>query len=220
METSDLRRFSPMTYVLERTFFFLQFLSPAIILFGTRIAAQRIDDPATFREVAARRGRRIELYVLVWALLEGLAAVVVPRLSGRCLLAVACLPAFRIFEIFQSIINLNVFDRLRMGTRPHYVAALARTMLLSMWNFVELILCFGILYSSKLTSFNVLVSAPDAYYFSVITQLTIGYGDIAPVGTTRLIVSIQVIGGFIVALFALSRVIAFLPRLGSVIGDD
>ncbi|HTO61277.1 MAG TPA: ion channel, partial [Bradyrhizobium sp.] len=56
-------------------------------------------------------------------------------------------------------------------------------------------------------------------YFSVVTQLTIGYGDLTPTSYLRAIIAAQGVLGFLVGIFAVSRVIAFLPKPQSVIGD-
>lgn len=220
MKNHELRLFSPITWALERCFYGAQYLSPANLLFGTRVASQqRFTDASAAREITILRGRRIEAYVVCWCAVELGVAVSAPGLAGFWL-ALLLLPAFRVFEVVQAAVNLNLFDRLRLGNRKHYVATVARTLLLSLWNFFELILCFGILYSSQLATFKERISAADAYYFSVITQLTIGYGDIQPVGITRAAAAIQGLLGFVFALFALSRLIAFLPRTEAILGDE
>jgi len=221
MKNEELRLFSPITWALERFFYAAQYLSPANLFFGTRVASQqKFTDATTARELTIRRGRRIEAYVVCWCAVELGVVVSVPGITGVSLGFLLLLPALRVFDIFQAAVNLNVFDRLRLGERKNFVATVARTLLLSLWNFLELILCFGIFYSSQLAEFKEPIAPRDAYYFSVITQLTIGYGDIQPVGITRAVAAIQGLLGFVFALFALSRLIAFLPRTGSILGDE
>jgi hypothetical protein len=220
MDPRELRAFSPMTWVLERCFHFAQYLSPANVLFGTRVDSQRgFTTSEARRERTISRGRQIELYVLCWLVVELCVASAAPSLRGYWGLLLILL-AFRVFDILQSVVNLNVFDCLRLGVRTHYVATLARTLLLSFWNFFELLLCFGAFYSSPVADFDKVVSAWDAYYFSVITQLTIGYGDIQPLSYTRVAAALQGLCGFTLALFALSRLVAFLPRTEPVLHDE
>lgn len=50
----------------------------------------------------------------------------------------------------------------------------------------------------------------DALYFSVVTFTTLGYGDFAPVGPSRIIASAEaIIGSFTIALF----VVVFVRRM-------
>jgi hypothetical protein len=43
-----------------------------------------------------------------------------------------------------------MFDRLRMKSGDHYVAWVARIAILSLWNYVETMLCFGIIYANHI----------------------------------------------------------------------
>ena len=49
------------------------------------------------------------------------------------------------------------------------------------------------------------------FYFSFITQLTIGYGDVSPKGWLRLVVVLQGLIGFLFVVSVLVRAIAALP---------
>jgi len=90
---------------------------------------------------------------------------------------------------------------------------------LSLWNFLEMMLCFAVIYSAMLTRIGGAESVGDAYYFSAITQMTIGYGDLAPLGPLKLVAPCQGIIGFLFGLFVLTRFIAFLPSIGAVQED-
>lgn len=221
--TKDLLEFSPITYGLERVFWCLQYLSPASWLFDTRTGIQaRFNDYKSIRELTVRRSRRIEAYIGVWFIVEVVAVVIaaISRPEDTCARrSVLLISAFRVFEIVQAAGNMHVFDRLRIGDRPHYVATIARTLILSIWNYIELFVCFGTIYSSQLNELTNAKSWLDAYYFSVVTQLTIGYGDMLPIGSLRSIASVQGLIGFLFGLFVLARFIAFLPKTEPVFKD-
>jgi hypothetical protein len=215
---NDLRKYSPLTAALERVFFVLQFLSPASWFIQTRAAHQRAfpplgpDVPATMR-----RSRQIERYLYIWFAVQVVLAISLAISAPMPAWIPMFLSAWRVFDIMQSAINSHLFDRLRTGTRPDYVPVYARAVILNVWNYLEMIICFGIFYSAKLEMLENAKSWADAYYFSVITQLTIGYGDINPLGWLRPVAAVQGILGFLYGLIVLTRLIAFLPRAESVL---
>jgi len=127
------------------------------------------------------------------------------------------LAGFHVVELFQATMNIHLFDALRSEPgKGHRVASLVRVVTLSVWNFFELIICFGILYASPWACLTGASSRWDAFYFSAITQFTIGYGDIVPIGWTRAVVMVQTGIGFLFALFALSRMISLLPKVDAI----
>ena len=226
MDPAELRLFSPATFFLERLFFYAQRLSPANLWLRTHIDVQaNSDTPEKIRELTMRRGRRIEAYIFCWFVLEAAVVFIAPSLHGFWLFVLA-LPAWRVCDLFQSAINVNIFDRLRCGARIHRVASVTRIVILSFWNFIELMLCFGIFYSSELAAFKGhgegigRLDPAEAYYFSVVTQLTIGYGDFQAIGFTRLLAATQGLLGFVFAVFVLSRVVAFLPKSESIFDEN
>jgi hypothetical protein len=172
------------------------------------------------RPVARRyRSRGVELYIAVWLAIELVAALSVGYAPAWVQSVIVAAVAFRIFDVFQALMNLNIFDRLRIAGGRHYVTSLARTAILSVWNFFEVSICFGVIYSSHLAQLS--RSHPlDPYYFSVVTQLTIGYGDVSPVGGTRFLAVTQGLLGFLIAVIVVSRIVAFLPATEPILGDD
>jgi hypothetical protein len=224
MKPSELREYSFLTWSLERLFRFLQLLSIATWLTGTRVGTQsqfnQGQDPAA---ITKRRGKQIEVYIIVWFVIEILLIAFTNNLQKPYQCLAVFIATYRLLDIFQATLNLNVFDRLRISSKQVFVASLARTAILSVWNFFESILCFAIIYSAnwqllrhgygKIDSF-------DPIYFSTVTQLTIGYGDVMPMSWLRGVAIVQGACGFLLGVFAISRVISFLPRTSSVLGDE
>jgi hypothetical protein len=224
MKPFELREYSLITWVLERLFRFLQLLSIATWFMGTRVGAQtqfvQGQDPVV---ITKRRGKQIEAYVVTWFALEVLLITFVANLQESFQCLVGFVAAYRILDILQATLNLNVFDRLRVSTRQIFVASLARTAILSVWNFFESIFCFSIIYSANhqlLKHGYGKIDAFDPIYFSTVTQLTIGYGDVMPMSWLRGVAVLQGACGFLLGVFAVSRVISFLPRTPSVLGDE
>jgi hypothetical protein len=58
----------------------------------------------------------------------------------------------------------------------------------------------------------------DALYFSMITQLTIGYGDIRPLHAARWIASLQGLVGFGFTLLIIGRFVSLIPPVRTI--DD
>jgi len=221
----NLWKYSPLLFCLERAFGWMERLSPANLLFGTRVQAQRASmDEHAMREAMLARGRRIEAYVVLWAVVEFVLAVIIPFAQSWLLALCVALPLFRVFEITQTAVNLNFFERLRIHpSDSHFVASHVRTVVLTIWNFFELMICFGIVYSARLDLLKNAENHWDAYYFSIMTQLTVGFGDVHPLRWARLLASIQAALGFFFALVVLTRLATFLPRSQSIVrhaGED
>lgn len=213
----ELWNVSPVLFLIENAFFYLQYLSPANWLFYTREEWQRFHaelEDEKQKELTKKRARRIDAYLLTSTATEALLLIIVALQVawGWLVVMPACL---RIVEIVQTGININIFDRLRMSTKSHRVADLARMVILSIWNFVELAFCFAIMYAALPGAIKP-SGIGNACYFSVITQLTIGYGDVLPQCGYKAIPVAQGILGFIFGLIVLSRLVAFLPEFNPV----
>ncbi|HEX3355465.1 MAG TPA: potassium channel family protein [Tepidisphaeraceae bacterium] len=164
-------------------------------------------------EFARRRGNAIEAYILCWLIVEGILVTRAiigfwPKFEFIAGVVITC----RIVEVMQVTVNMTLFDALS-GRSDNIVASHARMIVLSAINFIELCLCFGIIYADH---FNLLRGAGRpivGFYLSIITQLTIGYGDVYPVGWLRVIAAIQGIAGLTFVVLIFGRFMASLPQI-------
>lgn len=212
-----LRSISPISYAVERVFHALAALSPERLAGPTRVRIQTAHPDTVSRLSAARRrGRRVEAYLAAWLAIEAAAVGFGttcrnPWITG----AFTALVLGRILDIIQITGNISLFDRLKINWRYYYIENTVRTILLSLVNYLEFILCFGFIYcmagrGGRLLRFP--ESAFDGYYFSGTTQLTIGYGDIVPHGWIKYVALFQGFLGFLYAILILGRFIALLPE--------
>lgn len=229
---SRFRKRSPVGALLERVFWGLQFLAIATWLAGTRTQAHLL--PAEGLDESTR-AKRVEFVLAGWAAVLATALVTVAlvatekheslwfpflgmrfqrmRFGWSAMFVV--LAALRIIDIFQANVNAHLFDLLRIGGKQ-FVASKERSTLIAVWNYIELMGWFSILYFSIgwLTTGDKIDDATglfDAVYFSVISQLTIGFGDLKPVGTlTRVLVMLQGCLGTGFIVFAIGRFASML----------
>lgn len=157
----------------------------------------------------------MEGYIVAWLVIEGalLAAafmgVAWPAWIPRTLLVV------RVLDIFQASVNMSVFDQLRTAERL-LISSAVRTLVLSFLNYLELLVCFGLLYSTLQGSLIGSTGVMDDLYFSVVTQLTIGYGDIRPVGWARFVSVAQGLIAVAFTILILGRIVSVLPKISTV----
>lgn len=213
-----LRTISPLSHAFERIFHVLANLSPERLVGPTRVRIQTAHTTVEARlEAARRRGRRVEGYLIAWFTLEAAAVAfgttsTNPWVTGGFL----ALMSGRILDIIQSTGNISLFDRLKINWRYYYVENTVRTILLSLINYVEFIVCFGFIYCVAGRGGRVLAlpeSPFDGYWFSGVTQLTIGYGDIVPMGWVKYLALFQGFLGFLFTVLILGRFIALLPEI-------
>lgn len=214
LQSSPAYELGVLSALLERLFFSLQYVSPANIFFKTRKQSQEsAKSPEERQQKFLWRSKQIERYVLTLLILE-VAAFLVVAIPVRFLPTLALvIAAWRVLDLFQASINIAVLDHLRVRARSAYVASSVRTALLSLINFGESILCFAVIYAFDIRNLSGAVGRRDSLYFSVITQLTVGYGDLKPQGPLRLVAACQALLGFVLAVVLIARLISLLPPL-------
>lgn len=205
-----------MTWFFERVFWLLHQLSPSRIAGGSRVA--HVNSEAFWQNpqaATAIRSRRKELYILTWFAIELVLLLFTELDDGWPLWIPRVLATIRILDIFQSSVNLSVFDQLRTDERV-VIASAVRTLVLSFLNYLELLICFGIVFVTMLEQLVGAVTWLDAIYDSVVTPLTIGYGDIRPVGTARFVSAMQGLVAVAFTILILGRIVSVLPKIESV----
>lgn len=219
----QLREYSPITWFFERVFWLLHSLSPSRLVRRGRAAHVGSEafrqDP---RGSTARRSLRVEAYIIAWFVIEALLVAAAANGFAWNPAVVRTFAVVRILDIFQQSVNMSVFDQLRTEERL-VISSAVRTLLLSFLNYIELIVCFGILYTTLNKQLLGSEGWMDDLYFSVVTQLTIGYGDIRPLGTARIVTVAQGLISVAFTILILGRIVSVLPKIGSVIkhtGDD
>lgn len=209
-----LRAASPFAFTLERVFAALQYLFPIVYLLRSRSAVQLAQGRRQLsRREALRRGRQLELYLFVWVVIELVILFFSPtwsKLARGCGTVVA---AYRVADIVQTAVNVNIFDRHRVRSR-HRVSSVTRLALLALWNYFENALCFSAIYTATSTS-----SLWEAVYFSFGLQVGIGPSLEGLSPSLHWVPLLQMIIAFLLAVIAISRFVGFLPGPQSEIGD-
>jgi len=213
----QLREYSIITWFFERVFWLLHQLSPSRMVGGSRVAHVNSEAFRQNPHVATTvRSRRKEAYILSWFAIELLLLLVAEIEVGWPLWIPRVLASIRIVDIFQSSVNLSVFDQLRTDERV-VISSAVRTLVLSFLNYFELLICFGIVYVTMLEKLSGADGWMDAIYFSVVTQLTIGFGDIRPLGVARFVSATQGLVAVAFTILILGRIVSVLPKIESVI---
>ncbi len=200
----DLCRRSPVGVGIERVFAVLQFVSVATWVFGSREYAAGLEDRAEFE---AWRSWWVDWIILLWAAVMFGSIWDVwgaePRVPG----VVIALGAIRVADILQANVNGHLFDGLRLPG-GNTVSSVTRSTLLAVWNYLEVIGWFCIFYMAAdgLSWSSDGSKSFQALYFSAITQVTIGFGDLHPDRLpARVLAMTQGLVGTLLLAFAIAR---------------
>lgn len=197
---------SYLVRAVEVLFHTLQWLSPATWRFGTRAASHNnpelsCDEP--------KRAQFVEKVVALWVPCCALALWSLPITRWTFGADVVCVCALiRVADILQAHVNAHVWDVRRvLHPQTEHVSSLQRSLLLAAINYFELIGWFAVVYST----FGLVKGASrvsDYLYFSAITQLTIGYGDLTPLCGAKLLAPLQAMLGTMLLVVGVARLVA------------
>lgn len=166
------------------------------------------------KNIARKRTIFMEKIILTYLVFEIIAPIIYENYfhDTRVKYIVSGVLALRLIDIIQVNVNMILFDNIRTGGFNR-ITKYTRAIILIIWNYFELILIFGFFYLSNhqhLKGFN---SWTDSYYFSTITQLTIGYGDLSPLAEIRFVTAFQGFVGTMFLAFIISKIISMVPEL-------
>jgi hypothetical protein len=154
-----------------------------------------------------------ERYVLVSLFVEFIVAINLTKIVGLASWAywvVLSFAALKILEIIRVTASVVLFDK-------GIVVSVQRTFILAALNFLELGLCYGFFYAlnKQLLEGTATAHIGDltGFYFSFITQLTIGYGDVYPTGWLRYVAVIQGLTAALFVLLVFGTIVASLRPL-------
>lgn len=208
----ELWRASPIVLAVTRLFAGLERLSLARLVAPPRHPSLAMS--------TRQRMRRIDAYIMGWLVLDLAAAAAtvtgVPALS----VIAAALAAYRLLDIGQAVGNVAIFDNLRHGPGRISVAFVERTLLLLLLNYLEVAICFGVLYSVVPDALAGASTWFDPFYFSVVTQTTLGFGDVRPVGAGKALAAVHGMTGVVFGILVLSRFLVLLPVIATAVEDE
>jgi Ion channel len=94
------------------------------------------------------------------------------------------------------------------------IVSTKRNLLFAFIHYIELIICFASIYANFPQKLKISSDSDDKLvylYFSNISQLTIGYGDITPLGFIRFVVSFQGMIGLLIVALTIGKFVGMIP---------
>jgi len=213
-QEQQIKNYGFLIYAIERIFAFFLWITPGTWFLSTRAKSQKeLENDPNPKKTAMKRARKTDLYIVSWFVIILVCGFLsaIPCTFTKLLSSI--LPLYRVFDIFVVAVNITLLDRLRLRQPVKYISSIERNLILGLWNFIELFLCFSIVYAARMDLLKNSNNLFDAFYFSVITQLTIGYGDLVPIGHLKFIAMIQGMVSLVYGLLILGRFVSLLPDI-------
>jgi hypothetical protein len=183
----------------------LPYLSPWK-LYAAIVKADPTDRP--------RHAKLVEKYIAAWIAIVSVHAAILgctyDHSAGAGWLLAAVLPCCRIVDIVQANFVRHILMAEADSSGRGEPASVSRVILLAIFNYAELIFAFAVVYASASRldcDFGVsgARTVRDFVYFSGVTQLTIGYGELSPTGAARPVALFQAMVGLALTVFIFAR---------------
>ncbi len=200
----------PITRFLKALFGLLKHAGPQALL------RDRLKTQNRGQHAIRRRAEVVEWYILGWLVLDGilLLAVGPGAVRGRwAALVITAIVVMRIIDILQAAVNVTIFDPLERPPGEHQTASIGRALVLGFINYAEFVLLFAIVYAAFLPNLHHAAGWSDAVYFSAVTQVTLGYGDLILAAHLRWFASAQGFLGIGFPILVIGRFISALPGI-------
>lgn len=131
---------------------------------------------------------------------------------------------WRIVDIVCTAARIVLFDPYRTHYTSEYkISSTVRSIILGFLNYLELIFAFAIIYRINGHLIGAVGGANEymsSLYLSAVTQLTVGYGDLRPLGFLRLVTSLQAFFGLALLSLFVARFISLLRPIASLEEED
>lgn len=219
-----MKKLGIIGFLVEKIFYLLKYFPPQLFVEERAKHQNRLQNLSEKEKHRAidKRMQKTEIVIILYILFYIFSISFMSLILRHSFLkySVLALVTLRLIDIIQVNVNILLFDSLRINTskiKP-FIYSSVRSIILVLFNFFEIALLFGfyytlINYGSLNSKAPILIS--DKFYFSFITQLTIGYGDIAPEGFYKLLAVIQGLIGYFFTILIISRFLVLLPDIKS-----
>ena len=194
---------------------------PSRLILGSPFAVV-FAPPEDRLQMRRQRARKVDLFLLSCMAIDLAWLTLIATLPGGLWTWLPTAWAiWRIMDIAANAINKSLLEELEAKHHHRIQTAPARVVILGTLNYLELAICFSCLYATRPDL--IIAAHPEirwvfseaaekALHLSLITQLTVGYGDLIPSGWVRFTTWLQSFMGLGVLTLLVGRFIAYLPH--------
>ncbi len=164
-----------------------------------------------------------EIYILIWILYDFTMLFYYNSSNNFLTVMFTTISIFQIIQVFYSCLYYNFFrSAIYKDAKVHNFH---RSIVLTLMNYLEILLLFAVLYHVHSYGFVYSVNSLDiwynAIYYSATTITTLGFGDIYPtVGITKFFTISEVLIGTVILVLALSRIVGSLKIQNDAVNDN